>query len=210
MKIFNQSNKNYTAQNSEKTNRHFSSKLMSNEQFKYLKTKHSFHLVDPSPAAQKRFYSGSNKTLVPISSGTSGANHVSTPTPTLGEAQPVVGTPQTETATQASLTTPINEGSDALRRALHDAEGFSTVTQPSTQGSLTTHDSLDSGLSAIYGSGGYVDGVDTVVSSASTPNLPLMPQLSDQAVERVVFSHNDTFTITEMNTLVEFISPWFG
>jgi cytochrome c oxidase subunit 3 len=49
MKIFNQSNKNYTVQNSEKINRHFSSKLMSNEQFKYLKTKHSFHLVDPSP-----------------------------------------------------------------------------------------------------------------------------------------------------------------
>jgi len=49
MKLLNQLNKNYMVQNSEKTNRHFSSKLISNEQFKYLKTKHSFHLVDPSP-----------------------------------------------------------------------------------------------------------------------------------------------------------------
>ena len=49
MKIFNQSNKHYITQSLEKTNIRFSSKLILNEQFKYLKTKHSFHLVDPSP-----------------------------------------------------------------------------------------------------------------------------------------------------------------
>jgi len=37
--------------------------------------------------AQKRFYSRSARTLVPIPSGPSGTDHVSTPTTTLGEAQ---------------------------------------------------------------------------------------------------------------------------
>jgi hypothetical protein len=48
MKTFNQSNKHYITQSLEKTNIRFSSKLILNEQFKYLKTKHSFHLVDLS------------------------------------------------------------------------------------------------------------------------------------------------------------------
>ena len=48
MKTFNQSNKHYITQSLEKINIRFSSKLILNEQFKYLKTKHSFHLADPS------------------------------------------------------------------------------------------------------------------------------------------------------------------
>ena len=47
-KIFNQSNRYYTPQSFKKTNTHFSSKLIFKDQSKYLKSKHSFHLVEKS------------------------------------------------------------------------------------------------------------------------------------------------------------------
>lgn len=49
MKKINQLIKKYLVQDLNKKKGHFNLELNFNEQFKYLRTKHSFHLVDPSP-----------------------------------------------------------------------------------------------------------------------------------------------------------------
>ena len=49
MNLINQLITKFSVQNLNKRKIHSIQELNSNEQFKYLKTKHSFHLVDPSP-----------------------------------------------------------------------------------------------------------------------------------------------------------------